>query len=100
MQVEIEALALAVDIDPETENRIDKFEQEQRDDGVVDHGAGDAVELDDDLLRIAVDKTALAVAADRGHRENAGEDGADRAADAMHAKRIETVIIAEGMLEP
>src|ERR1700733_9026712 len=99
MQIEIEAFPLAVDIDPEADDQVDELEQNQRDDRVVADGAPDAVELDQHLMRIAVDQTALAGAADRRNREHAGEEGSDRPTDAMDAERIEAVVVPESVLE-
>src|ERR1700681_1990081 len=99
MQIEVETLALAVEVHPEADNKVDELEQDQRDNRVIRDGAADAVELDEHLLRVAVDQTALTVAADRRHREDAGQEGSDRAADAMHAKGIKAVVVTEGVLE-
>src|ERR1700749_2270950 len=60
MQVEVEAFAFAIRVDPPTDDQIDDLQQDERDDRVVDDGAADTVELDDDLMRVAVDEAAMA----------------------------------------
>src|SRR6516164_1708814 len=51
-------------------------------------------------MRIAVDQAALTFAAHPGYSQYTGQEGADGTADAMHAEDVETVVIAERVLEP
>ena len=49
-------------------------------------------------MRIAVDQAALAGAADPGHREYPGQNGADGTTNAVHAEGVEAVVITQDML--
>src|ERR1051326_197001 len=96
---EIEPFPLGVGVDAQPDDEINELQQDQRGDRVIDDGASDAVELNQDLVRIAVDQAAMAFAADRRDGQNASQDRAGRPADAMHAERIQAVIVAERVLQ-
>ena len=64
---------------------------------VVDDDGADADQLVDHLARVAFDEAG--VAAVLVDREDAGQDRADDAADAVDAEAVERVVIAEGVLE-
>ena len=59
----------------------------------VDDGDQDALELQPDLHRVALDQAGRA--ADGLDREDAGQQRADDAADAVHAEGVEAVVVAE-----
>ncbi len=61
------------EFDPQPDRQINQFEQDQRGDRVIDRDDDNSVELHQDLVRIAVDQAALAVAADPGYRQYAGQ---------------------------
>src|SRR5271163_3519121 len=95
---QVEALALNFGVDPKPDRKIDQFEQDQRDDDIIDDRDRDPVELHEHLMRIAVDQPALAFAADPCNRQHTGQDCTDHAADAMHDEGVETVVISEHVL--
>src|ERR1044071_4643766 len=81
MQREIEAVALRFFADAQPDREIDELEDDGGADAAEQHGHDDALDLDPDLHRIAVDETDRRVAALHGHgREYAGQDRADGAA--------------------
>ena len=57
----------------------------------------DAVELQQQLVRIALDQAGGP--ADRGGGEHAGQQGAGHAADAVDAEHVERIVVIEAMLE-
>src|ERR1700747_2366820 len=99
MKREVETFAFNFGVDPKADRKIDHFEQDQRDDDVIDDRHSDPVELHEHLMRIAVDQAALAFAANPCNSEHPGEDCPDHAADAMHAKGVEAVVVSECVLE-
>ena len=98
MKRQVETLALNFGVDPQSERKIDQFEQDQRDDDIIDDRDRDAIELHEHLMRITVDQAALAFAADPCDSEHTGQDCADHAADAMHAEGVEAVVVSERVL--
>src|SRR5271165_217974 len=97
VQREIEAVALDLLRDAQANRDIDDLEDDERDDRVVDNDDGDAQELVHELLDVALQKARMS--AELVDREHAGQDGADRAANRMHAEGVERVVIAEGRLK-
>src|ERR1700719_4511180 len=100
MKRQVETLAFDFGVDPKPYRKIDQFEQDKRDDDIIDHSHRYPIELHEDLMRIAVDQAALAFAADPCNSQHTGQDRTDHAADPMHAKGVETVVVSEGVLEP
>ena len=98
VQRQVEALAFNFGIDPKPDREIDQFEQDQRDDDIINDRHCDPVELHEHLMRIAVDQTALAFAADPCNGQHTGQHRTDDAADAMHAEGVEAVVISERVL--
>src|SRR5579883_2339236 len=99
MEREVHAVALRLGIDAQADRDIDELQDDVARDRAIAGGNGDAIGLGQHLPRMAVDEAALALAADRRHREDAGQQRADDAADAVHAEGIEAVVVTEGMLE-
>src|SRR5689334_7730703 len=95
---QVETLAFNFGVDPKPDRKIDQFEQDQRDDDIIDDRDRDPVELHEHLMRIAVDQPALAFAADPSDSQHAGQDCTDHAADTMHAEGVETVVVSERVL--
>ena len=98
MQPKIEAVPLDIFFDTQADDDVDKFQQ---------YGTGDCAPDDrrDDAPGLCYDLTGIAFqqplgAADRFRREHAGQQGADDAADAMHAEHVERVVVTAGLLEP
>src|SRR6266508_2287362 len=101
MQREIEAFALRFFGDAQTDDEVDDLEDDCGSDAAEHHGHYDALDLDPDLARVAVDEADRRIAAlDRHGGEHAGQQRTDGAADAMHAEGIQRVVIAELVLEP
>ena len=98
MQGQIEALALAVGVDPQTHDQIEKLEEDEGRDARPTDGPQHALDLDPDLRRIAVDQAACSVAAHRADRKHAGKERAHDAPDAMDAEDVERVVIATAFL--
>ena len=97
---DVEAFALLVFGDPEPDGDIDELQQDEADDGVIDDGDGDAIELGQDLAGIAVDPAHRRLGAGHGlGGEDAGQHRPDDAADGMDAEGIEGVVIAERVLQ-
>src|SRR5580704_3382533 len=84
VQREIEAVAFDFLADAKSDDEIDKLEDDQRHHDVVDEHDADADELIDDLAAIAFDQSGRAAVLVDG--EDAGQDGAGGAADAVHAE--------------
>ena len=57
-------------------------------------------ELDPDLAGVAVDAGRTGPRRRPRHGEDAGQDGADEAADAVDAEGVERVVVAERALQP
>src|SRR5258708_24481582 len=98
MQIEIEAIALDIGLDPKADQGIDRLQDDEGRDRVVDHHRQDADCLIDDLAAIALDQPGGAAILADG--EDAGQKRARGAADRMHAEDAERVVIAEGGFEP
>src|SRR5512132_643546 len=97
MQREIETLALHLIADAQADEDVDDFEDDQRHDGVVDEHDDDAIDLVEELSRIALEQAGgAAVLLDREH---AGEQRADNAPDGMDAKGVERVIVAQHVFQ-
>ncbi len=99
MKVDVEALDLFLGRDAQPDDHVDDLEDDEgrdRTPGDADQGAP---ELGQDLTAIAVDQALLAHAADCLDGEHAGQDRTDEAADAMHAERVERVVVAQGVLQ-
>src|ERR1700688_1853278 len=98
VQRQIEPVAFDLFTDAQTDHQIDELQDDQRDDHVVAKDDADADALIDDLPPIAFERAGRAAIFADG--EYAGEDAAGGAADAVHAEGIESVVIAEHVLEP
>src|SRR5258708_17027453 len=101
MQHDIEALALLVRRDAQAVGQqADDLEDDEGDDGAVGDRDRHAIKLRADLPDIAVDPAHRRFGP--GHdlrRERAGQNGAQRAADAMDAERIERIVVTQRVLE-
>src|SRR5258708_19699876 len=98
MERQVQPLALDLDIDAQADHRVDHLEDDEADAGFMDEEDADADELVDHLAGIALDEAGRAAILADG--EDAGEDGAGRAAYGMHAEGVKRVVIAEQVLEP
>src|SRR5437879_4347116 len=95
---DIEAFQLLLHRHPQRREYAHQLEQHKGDAAAPHQRGGDPVELDQDLLRIALDQACGA--ADRVHRKNAGEQCAGQSANAVDAEHVERVVIFEALLEP
>src|ERR1700760_1607285 len=75
-----------------------QFEQDEGHAGRPDQGHGHAVELDQQLLRVAFEQPGTT--AERRGREYAGEQRPGQSADAMDAEHVEGVVVVEAVLQP
>src|SRR5277367_4127006 len=97
VQREVEAVTLDFVGYAQADRHVDDFQDDQRDDRIVDDDHADADQLIDDLLGVAFDeagRTAIFI-----DRQDPGQNRADGAADAVDAEAVERVVIAEGVLE-
>src|ERR1700728_814533 len=97
MQSEGETSALAALADEKADDHVDDLEDDQGHDHVVDEDSDDTDYLIDHLAGIAFDQSGGTAKSLDG--EYAGEDGAGRATDGVHAEGIERVVVAEEVLE-
>src|SRR4029077_15532368 len=97
MQSEIETFPFHFVGDAQADDRIEHFEKDQRDDGIVDDYDRDAFDLIDHLGSIALDQAGGAAVFTDG--EHAGEQRADDTADTMHTEAVERIILVEDPLE-
>src|SRR6185437_2428274 len=95
---DIEAFHLLLLGDPERHEDTDQLEQGVGHAGRPDQGHGDAVELDQNLLGMALEQSGGS--ADRGGGKHAAEESAGQAADAVDAEYVERVVISEAVLQP
>src|SRR5258708_30712375 len=98
MQIEIEAIALDIGLDPKADQGIDRLQDDEGRDRVVDHHRQDADCLIDDLAANALDQPGGAAILADG--EDAGQKRAGGAADRMHAEDVQRGVIAHGGLVP
>ena len=97
MQGEVEAVALDLFRDAQTDDRLDDREDDEGDDCVIHDDRDDADALVDDLAGVALEEAGgAAVLLDREH---AGQERADHAANAVDAEAVERVVIAEHVFE-
>src|SRR5258705_11822784 len=92
----IEALKLLLERNPQGCKHADQLEQHEGYGARPQQGDADAIELDQHLLRVALDQAGSP--ADRSHREHAGQQCPGHAADAMHAEDVERIVIAQAGL--
>src|SRR5258708_24134610 len=97
MEGEIEAFVFYSVRHPQADEDVDRLEDDERGDGVINDDRSDAVALVDQLLEVAVERAGGAAVL--LHREHAGEEGTDNAADRVDAEAVERVVIAEHVLE-
>src|SRR5580704_19016168 len=97
MEGEIEAFAFHFVRYPQADENVDRLEDDERSDGVINDDRSDAVALVDELLEVAVERAGGAAVL--LHREHAGEESTDNAADRVDAEAVEGVVIAEHVLE-
>jgi hypothetical protein len=93
----IEALQLLLQRNPERHESSDQLEQDEGDAAGPCQGHRHAVELDQQLLRIALQQAGCA--ADRRGREHAGQQRAGQSADAMDPEDVERIVVIEALLE-
>src|SRR3954451_4881962 len=91
----IEAFQLLLQRNPQRYEGADQLEQYVGDASRPDQRNRDSVELDQHLLRVALDQARGA--ADGADREHAGEQSAGHAADAVDAEHVERIVIIETM---
>src|SRR2546423_3465938 len=97
VQRDVEAAALGLVIDPQRNDRIDGLENHEGGDAGPEKNGHDPVNLIQQLLAVALDEAGRLP--DRGGGEDAGEERAGRAADAVHAEDVERIVIAAPELE-
>src|SRR3954454_22458317 len=103
---DVEAFTLALDIGAEANDHIDDLVEDRRTDTRPHQRGADAPDLGDHLRREVVignlrrDRGVVDDARTTQRRidEDAGAEGADNAADAVHAEYIEGVVVAERVL--
>src|SRR5688572_30942206 len=94
MERAIEAVVLGLWIDAEADRQIDHLEQHERD----DDGPRRRCTNRDRLLRKELEAAAIAAVVD-AFREQARQQRAGGAADAVDAERIERIVVTEARLE-
>src|SRR2546422_749783 len=87
----VEPLPFLVLGDPQSNGHIDDFEDEVADNKAVDQGGEHAFQLRDDTSGLSTIK--------RRAGENTREQCTDDATDAVHAERIERIIVSERLLQ-
>src|SRR5262249_30178360 len=92
VQADVEPHGLALGVHPKADERVDHLQDDVGDDREVDEGDGHAGDLDQQLADIALDQAGGT--ADRLQREDAGEHGADDAADAVDAEGVQRIVVA------
>ena len=103
MEREIEALHFGLLVDAQTDGEIDHLEQDKRSHGGQNPGNKNAHGLIQHLVAVAVDQAggsgvALRVledGIDEAAGKNAGKDGSQGSAGAVHAEGIEGIVVAE-----
>jgi len=98
VQIDVEAGDFGLGVDPETHGRLDALEQREGDGAAVDHGDQDALELGENLARVAFHQAGGA--ADGFDGENSGEKRSDNAADTVNAEGVEGVVVTENVFQP
>src|SRR4029077_8133468 len=91
VEVDVETFDLDLLGDAKTDHRVDDLEDDPGDDGAIDEGAGDVVELDQHLVAVAVDEPAAIRRTgwlDRLAGESTGQHGAEGATDRVHAEGV------------
>ena len=81
-------------------NGVLRFALQDSDDAGPGEGHRDAFRLQNHLMRIAIDQTGFSGTANGLHGINAGQDGAEDAAETVNAPDVQRVVIAEHMLKP
>ena len=94
----VEAFQLLLQRDAQRHEDADQLEQHIGDAAAPHEGDGHAIELDQELLRTALQETGGA--ADRRRGEDAYQQRADHAADAVDPEHVERVVVIEAMLQP
>ena len=97
VEVDIETFNLDFLVDPETDHQIDDLQDNEGANRAVGDGGQDTLELNPDLTRIAFEQARRS--ADGFNREHAGEQCTDDTANAVDAKSIQRVVIANHVLE-
>src|SRR6516164_9811820 len=97
VQGEIETVALDLLGDAQADGDVYDFQDYEGDDRIVNDDSRDPLELVDELPDVSFQQAG--VAAEFVDCEHAGQQGADDAADRMHAKGVERVVVAERVLE-
>src|SRR5208282_2027985 len=92
VQRQIEAVALDLFLDAQAHDQIDRLEDDERDDGVIDQDDDDALRLVQHLEPIALDRARGAAVFLDG--EDAGQERADDAAHRVDAEGVERVVVA------
>ncbi|MCY1287001.1 hypothetical protein D9M70_359840 [compost metagenome] len=96
MLSQVEADGLFLFVDPQAHDHVQHLEDHEGDDTGVDHCHHHALELDEELGADVFDRTE----ATQGRSgEDAGQQGADDTADAMHAEGIQGVVVAQLALQ-
>src|SRR5262249_8119063 len=98
MQGEIEALALGILGDAQANEHLDHEEADQADHSVIYEHGGDTDALVDELGGIAFQETRGAT--ELLHRKNPRQKRADDAAQRVHAKAIQCIVVVEDALQP
>src|SRR5262245_7034424 len=96
---EIEPFAFHVRGDPESHQHLDDQQQHEGDDAAPQQGRDHAIDLGDHLARVAVDPAdRILGAGDELGGEDAGQERAHDAADAVDAEGVERVVVLEHAL--